>query len=73
MKISTQAALAAFGLTLLCGTSAVEAQPELILLTDAAAPGGVSAQDVTPDGTGPSSARATAARSVGRRPGEFSS
>ena len=49
MKISTQAALAAFGLTLLCGTSAVEAQPELILLTDAAG-GGVSAQDVTPDG-----------------------
>lgn len=50
MKTCTQATLAAFGLTLLAGATALRAQPELILIDAAAAPGGVSAQDVTPDG-----------------------
>ncbi len=50
MKPSSQVVYAALGLTLLCGASLLHAQPQLILLTDAAAPGGVSAQDVTPDG-----------------------
>jgi len=40
------------GLAALCGATALAAQPaELLLLDAAAAPGGVSAQDVTPDGS----------------------
>lgn len=50
MRLSLSITVAALGLTLSCGATALLAQPELILLTDAAAPGGVSAQDVTPDG-----------------------
>lgn len=50
MRLSTRIARAALGLTLLCGATALQAQPELILISAAAAPGGVSAQDVTPDG-----------------------
>jgi hypothetical protein len=50
MTISTQAALAALGLNLLGGAAALQAQPQLVLLSGAAAPGAVSAQDVTPDG-----------------------
>lgn len=51
MKPSPQAVLHALSSTLLCSAMALHAQPELTLLTDAASPGGVSAQDVTPDGT----------------------
>ena len=50
MRLSIQVTVAALGLTLSCGATALLAQPELILITDAAGPGGVSAQDVTPDG-----------------------
>ena len=50
MRTRTSDALAVVSLTLLCCASALSAQPQLTLLTDAAAPGGVSAQDVTPDG-----------------------
>ena len=51
MSVPSQVALVTLGLSLLRGAAALHAQPELILLTDAAAPGGVSAQDVTPDGS----------------------
>ena len=50
MRFSTHVTVAALGLALSFGATALSAQPELILLSDAAAPGGVSAQDVTPDG-----------------------
>ena len=50
MKMSKRSARIALGLTLLSGAAALHAQPQLILISGAAAPGGVSAQDVTPDG-----------------------
>jgi hypothetical protein len=50
MKMSKRSARIALGLTLLSGAAALHAQPQLFLISGAAAPGGVSAQDVTPDG-----------------------